>query len=335
MTKKAQDIPQGVSKGQRLSAVIFAILLVMFCGAETAQSATRTVTLITSQGQAYEDVADRISKSLADADSLVLRDFDVGELDILDKNGTDFRNSDLVVTVGTSALKYMATNHSDATVLAVFVTSFSYQAVMAEVSSEEHKFFGLFIDQPLQRYLRLTRLLLPNARALSISGLKAADANTGSTKPSSHCNFQLEAVKMTADSNPIRLLDSYYARSDAFLVFPKSSAQDRNSAKWILYLASRHRKPVIAFSEKYVDGGALASVFAAPSDIAKETHEVLKRWQEMGIPETAWGKTGDIFTVKTNSRIARFLKLKIASESQLTQNLAKDSLARDCESNET
>ncbi|MFK8049331.1 MAG: hypothetical protein AB8B81_12970 [Halioglobus sp.] len=336
MTKKRQDSPQGLPKGPGIIAITLTILLVTLGGARSAQAATRVVTLVTSQGNAYEEVRARISKSLEHVDELVLHSFDVGELDILDKSTPHFRDSELVVTVGTSALKYMATNHPEATVLAVFVTSYSYQAVMAEVSPRDHRFFGLFIDQPLERYLLLTRLLLPEATALSVSGLELANgvAQQENT-PISHCNFQLEAVKMSADSNPIRLLDSYYTRSDAFLVFPQSSAQNRNIAKWILYLASRHRKPVIAFSEKYVDGGALASVFAAPSDIAKETHDVLAKWQSTGIPEVPWGKTGNIFTVKTNSRIARFLKLDIASESQLQMNLAKEGIAQHCEQNET
>lgn len=336
MMKEAQQSPPVLERSiGRCAAVFFTVLLVLLCGARAAQCAPRAVILITSQGDAYEEVANRVYESLADTQDLSLQSFDVSEFDALSKSGTDIQDSDLVVTVGTSALKYMATNHTDATVLAVFVTSFSFQAVIAELAPQQLHFFGLYIDQPLERYLRLTQLLVPNAKFLSITGLKAADTVADITEsPTSDCNFHLEDVEINADSNPIRLLDRYYARSDAFLVFPQANALDRNSAKWILYLASRHRKPVIAFSEKYVDGGALASVFAAPSDIAKETHDILELWQKTGIPKTAWGKTGDVFTVKTNSKVARFLKLKIASESQLTQNLAKESLAKDCEVNE-
>ena len=336
MTEKAQDSPGELAAGLWHFAAVFTLLVTMLCGSQAAPCADKAVTLITSQGHSYEEVSNQVYSDLTKADDFVLRSFDVGELDILDKSGTNFHDSDLVVTVGTSALKYMAKNHPDATVLAVFVTSYSYQALMAEAALQQHRFFGLYIDQPLERYLHLTRLVRPKANSLSITGLKAADTIADITEPpSSNCNFELEEVEMTADSNPIRVLDSYYARSDAFLVFPQANALDRNSAKWILYLASRHRKPVIAFSEKYVVGGALASVFAAPSDIAKETREILAKWQKTGIPEVAWGKTGNIFTVKTNPRIARFLKLKIASESQLTQSLAKDSLVRDCKSNES
>ncbi|MFT4825845.1 MAG: putative ABC transport system substrate-binding protein [Halioglobus sp.] len=332
MTKRTP--PQLIRSAGRCT-VVFTLLMAILCGARTAQCATRTVTLVTSQGHAYEEVGNRVYNNLIGTEDLVLRTFNVGELDILNKNEAGFLDNALVVTVGTSALKYMATNHQNATVLAIFVTSYSYQAVIAELAPQRHHFFGLYIDQPLERYLRLTQLILPSAKSLSITGLKAANTVAEITEsPSSNCSIHLEEVEMAADSNPIRLLDSYFARSDAFLVFPQANALDRNSAKWILYLASRHRKPVIAFSEKYVDGGALAAVFAGPSDIATETSDILSVWRETGIPDTAWGKTGDVFTVKTNLRIARFLKLKIASESQLTQNLAKESLARDCEVNE-
>ena len=132
------------------------------------------------------------------------------------------------------------------------------------------------------------------------------------------CGFMIQRVRIEESDNPIRLLDPFFSSADAFVPLPHPGSIDRNHAKWILYLASRHRKPVIGFSSRYVDAGALASIFASPEDIVAETVEIIAKWNLLKESPKPWARPGDRFSIKTNPKIARFLRIQIPGETELS-----------------
>lgn len=309
-----------VSRGPQLflnfgkNLLLFTLLL-LFC-VQYGQSAERTISLLSSQGTTYLNVSDSLSNALSKPGELKIHQLSTDELSSKNEPNATLNRSELIVAIGTKAVRFLTEHHPEATVLAIFTTSYSYNAAIAKLPEDEHKFFGLFIDQPLERYLHLARLLLPEAKTLGATGLMGKDSITTA------CGFGIETADIEADSNPIRLLDSLFTNSDVFLVLPNSSSTNRNSAKWILYLASRHHKPVIAFSEKYVTGGALAAVYASPDDIVQEADTIIKSWLKTEIPKVPWKKMGEQFTVKTNTGIARYLRLTLAEDAVLEEKLA-------------
>lgn len=308
--------------------IVLGTVLQLFC-IQPGQAAERTVTVLASQGTTYLRVSDSLSEDLSNFEKIKLHQLSTA--DVSSEPNAIINNSELTVAIGTKAVRFLAEHHPDATVLAIFTTSYSFNTAVAGLPSNQHRFFGLFIDQPLERYLHLARLLLPEAKTLGITGLpnKSGTGNPADVI-AAECGFVFESVKLAEDSNPIRLLDSLFTHSDAFLALPNSSSMNRNSAKWILYLASRHQKPVIAFSEKYVTGGALAAVYAAPDDIAQEADSIVEDWLKSDIPAVPWQRMGRQFSVKTNTGIARYLRLTLDDDATLREKLGDTDYKNTC-----
>jgi putative ABC transport system substrate-binding protein len=296
--------------------------VLQLCYIQSGKTAERTIALLTSQGSPYLSVSDSLSEDLSNLEEIRLHQLSTEGA--FSEPNTIINRSELTIAIGTKALRFLAEHHPDATVLAIFTTSYSFNAAIAGLPSNRHQFFGLFIDQPLGRYLYLARLLLPEAKTLGVT--EQPDKHVADKRPqvvAAECGFVFENTNILEHSNPIRLLDSVFAQSDAFLALPNTSSITRSSAKWILYLASRHQKPVIAFSEKYVTGGALAAVYAAPNDISKEAGRIVEDWLKSGVPAVPWRRMGQQFSVKTNTGIARYLGVTLDDNAKLLETLAK------------
>jgi putative ABC transport system substrate-binding protein len=284
-------------------------------------TAERTIALLTSQGSPYMRVSDSLNEGLENLGGIRLQQLSTE--DMSSEPHTIINDSELTIAIGTKALRFLTEHHPDATVLAVFTTTYSFNAAAAKLPSNRRKFFGLFIDQPLERYLYLARLLLPEAKNLGITGQPNKHGEGRRAQViAAECGFVFQNTNILEDSNPIRLLDSLFTQSDAFLALPNTSSTSKNTAKWILYLASRHQKPVIAFSENYVTGGALAAVYAAPDDISKEAKNIVADWLKSGVPAIPWRRMGRQFSVKTNTGIARYLGLTLDDDATLREKLA-------------
>jgi putative ABC transport system substrate-binding protein len=74
----------------------------------------------------------------------------------------------------------------------------------------------------------------------------------------------------------------------------------------VLPLSYRFRTPVIAYSKKYVDAGALASVYFSPDNVAATIADSLL--------EDSSVDTSNDFSVSLNSSVARSLGIKLVDK---------------------
>ena len=175
----------------------------------------------------------------------------------------------------------------------------------------------LYIDQPLERQMHLARLLLPNAKsvgvALSQQTLrllpdirKAADAE----------QLETQHTLVLNNENPVQRLRDTLATTDVFLTLPDQTIFTRTTAKWILYMSLRQRIPLIGFSKKYVDAGALAAVYTTPRQAGQEAADLLATNRCAGTETYP-----RYFSVSTNPAAARALRIDLPSEQQLHKAL--------------
>jgi putative ABC transport system substrate-binding protein len=120
---------------------------------------------------------------------------------------------------------------------------------------------------------------------------------------------------LDADRNPLKALEPIIKYNDMFLALPDQARVARATAKWALHLAYRYRKPVIGFSEKYLQAGAIASLYSSPQNFARQTAELLPSI----LSESSNGDPlyyPRYFTVGLNPRVAANLKITLANDIQ-------------------
>jgi len=205
-----------------------------------------------------------------------------------------------------------------------FLPRQTYEALLQKYEGHTRiragKVTAVFLDQPYNRQLALARLIAPEAKVIATalgpnSQKDLALLNEAATAQ----GFTLNHTTLKETDNPIHKLQPLIREADIFLALPDKSVFTRTTAKWILYISFRQRIPLLGFSKKYVEAGALAAVHSTPEDIGQQTAELVNRFlHNQTLPAASYPT---YFSVTTNDTAANSLRLDIPSPQRLTQEL--------------
>ena len=234
-----------------------------------------------------------------------------------------FNNSKLVVPIGYHALKRVIEYSDSRPILATLITRDSFDKAL----DKNHKITStikvgaVFIDQPLVREIRFTRLILPGNKKLgflvSRKNLKYLDV----LKKLPDNNHFIKILN--PDDNIINEVSETLDRSDIFISLPDSLIFNKRTARSILMSSYRKRKPVIGFSNAYVRAGALAAIYATPSQIGEQTGELILKIIETGDLERIKTYDSKYFTISINHNVARSLGLSLPDVKFIERKLSQ------------
>lgn len=302
-----------------LYSIALAVLLAVGQPASAAPQNGSSVIVVQSTGKHYDKVRQLLSRKIA-VDNVIA----IGPERLSAKSASAIEQIDertIVVAIGTKPTRYLARTKPNAKVLSILVTEHSFKKATSS-ATKSNRFVGQFIDQPLERYIDLTRLLLPKAKAIASLATNSS-AKLALQSSASACNLTLNTDSINARSNPIAVLNKLFDNSDAMILIPQLNPLNGSTAKWSLHIASRHRKPVIGFSEKFVAAGAMAAIYASAEDIALDAADTVSQWQLASIPAQTENHFGKRFTVKTNKNVAGFLGLTIPDSRDIENQLQR------------
>jgi len=234
-------------------------------------------------------------------------------------------NSDLVITIGSAAAEYMFEQPSNSALLCSFITRSAYDAIAAQNPTREHA-HAIFMDQPMERFLALAMLLRQKQPRYKIGVLQGQSL-------SSMSQFELADVDVNsaillADKNPAATIEPLVRSNDVFIVTPSSAYINRLVARLTLQLSMKYKKPVIGFSQKYAEAGALLSLYASPKDIGKSTAQTVIDWLESGQRELSSAGGGQHYTISLNSHVARKYRMQLNIEQLYSKLPAKEQQLR-------
>lgn len=297
-------------------------LLVLFV--PLAQATTDVVLLLSSNSKPYQDVVTGIRSALSPKSQQYA--LTIITLDSLLKGKQTLpAKYAVLVTVGTRATRYAVDEKISDTIFATFVTRSSLLPELTPDRKLPKQLKGaLVLDQPAQRLVALAQLINPQARSLG-TAVNGSSPNRLDEfeRAVEKTNLQLNVATLFENSNPIGELKSIFSDSDVFVVIPDKARFNSKIAKWILFLSYRHRVPVIGYSQKYTDAGALVSLFSTPEQIGRDTGErvregLLERGQQFSNPKLFSPR---YFSLTVNDKVADSLALEIDSAEQLKQRL--------------
>lgn len=274
--------------------------------------------VLSRQSDSYQQVADSIKANLPSQIEVIT----LQELEDANFNSEGFEH---IVAVGSRAADRLYSRISPSQKLyASFLPRLTYQALLNRKKDQTRIQNGtitaVYLDQPYGRQLRLARLIAPDAKTVAT----ALGPNSKNDLPlleaaATQQQLQLSSTVLQESDNPIHKLQPLIRNADLFLSLPDKSVFNRTTAKWILYISFRQRIPLIGFSQKYVEAGALTAVFSTPGQIGRQTAEIIQKVKAgHPLPTPQHPK---YFSVITNKKAANSLNIKMPSEDALTQQL--------------
>ena len=292
-------------------AVFIALFLFVsnFC---QASSTPHIILLLSSKQPVYQTVADSMYSSLHITTNI--------EEHTIDSLNTISAPPQLVLTIGSAAFKEALIKFKTSPIIASFLPRRIYEELIGSSLIKNNNTTAIFIDQSMQRQLALARLITPTGKTVgTVFGASSINERQRLYDAAKTTGFKIKSVVLNSADNPVSTLQPIIQKTDVFLAIPDQSAFNRASAKWSLFIALRLKKPLIGFSEKYVDAGAPAAIFSSPQQIGKQTAEILISYLKTRIlPTPAHPK---YFTVKTNLKSIQTINLQMDDAATLQQQL--------------
>lgn len=276
-----------------------------------------TLIVLSSDLPAYREVASAISSnSNTPTKKILLQEYSSQSSD------EEFQS---VVAIGSkAALELLEKAPEQQKLYATFLPRQTYQALLER--NKQHPrikrgaMTAVYLDQPYTRQLSLARLIVPDAKNIATALGPNSQKDLGLlTEAAKQFNFSLLYETLGDSDSPIQKLQPLIRDADAFLTLPDKSVFNRTTAKWILYISFRQKIPLIGFSRKYVDAGALAAVFSTPEQIGRQTAELIENTiLNKRLPKAEHPR---YFSVATNPKAAAALRIKLPPGDVLTQQL--------------
>lgn len=227
---------------------------------------------------------------------------------------------DLVVTVGSRAARALQANPSAAPVLFTLLPS-----VDPAYAQEKRLRPGdsiIFVDQPLQRQLRLILQISPVPSTIGVllgpSGNETVDRLRHETD---RVGLSIATERVDAEADLGRSIERLMHRSDVLLTLPDPSIYNRKTIFNILLSSYHNKVPVIGFSSAYVTAGALASVYTSPADIGHHAAEIAAQYLISGAQGLPAPDHPRYFSIAVNPQVARSLNIDMPDAIELAKRL--------------
>jgi ABC-type uncharacterized transport system substrate-binding protein len=232
--------------------------------------------------------------------------------------------NNLLVTIGTKALYKTLENLPDIPILAVLITRGAFKEFIrrhpdASERVSQGTLGGLYLEQPASRYLYLAAALSPKARRIgAVTGPLSSELLTELRPLTQQFGLEFNHELISGQDNPTRPIDRVMSNSDVYLALPDSSLFNRGTAKWVLLSGLKRRVPIIGFSSRYAEAGAVAAIYTTPEDAATETAQCINlralNKEDYRLPPPAYPNS---YTLTLNHKVSKKLGLPPPDETEL------------------
>lgn len=309
------------------SIFIQGLLVLLFCLGNDAYAGNGNkdiVIIIPSQKQPYQAVAGSIRKEIANTPT-------IGKVKILDLSAIRkfpqryLQGNKLVILVGAKALGFYIRSKVSIPFIASFTTKSAFASLTLRTGFE-HIFRrnfvgGVALDQPPYRFIRLAKLIKPDLKSIGVVvGPRAKAKSSVIQREASHQGSMLNVANIEGNDNPVTKLRSVFTKSQLLIVFPDKANFNRSLSRWVIALSYKHHVPVISYSKKYADAGALVSLYSEPEQIGKQTAEMARSYLLRGLQPRKL-VAPKYFDLRINQSVKQALNLSLPTKSELLKKL--------------
>ncbi len=294
---------------KRIKYILYFILFPIYILAHPSFASEIKISLLISDNPQSQYVAKKLQSKFFRSEESVSIEIS----NIKDKFYTSNNDTSLIVSVGTKSTNIIFNNDSKIPIYSLMVPRDIYNNLIS-TKQLKNQYSALYLDQPFERYLLLLKKLMPNAKRIGIF----TNNNLSGEKSSyeliaKELDFELFIKPINTNENPINEINQLFSKVDAVLLLPEKII-NQLSAKWILFSAFRNQKPVVGFSKKFLDAGALASIHSNLDDLVEEAyHDILYFLDNKKFKNNAHYPKR--YEIKINESVSRTLNLSIDKNS--------------------
>lgn len=218
---------------------------------------------------------------------------------------------DLVVSVGTNAAQEVISSTELASnILCIFLPKTTFES-FRDADASDRMISAIYLDQPFERQLQLSRKILPKAARVGVLLGKVSSDRRGELQSVVQAlHLKLQALQI-GRGNFLKQIQPLLKSSDLVLAIPDPEVNSPKQAKRLLYSAYKRRVPVFGFSKSYVTAGALAAVYSTPEQIGMQAAELVLNFIVSGKMASAAAIPPKYYSVEINESVARSLGIAI------------------------
>jgi ABC-type uncharacterized transport system substrate-binding protein len=243
---------------------------------------------------------------------------EIRSLDLSRQKTQETPEAGLIITIGVRAAAELQNHPADVPVLNVLIPQDAYRQLIAAARRETA---AVFLDQPVERQFAVAHALLPTVHAAGMLLGSESSADIASfSRAAGRFSLRLDIVTVDRGANPASAIRQLLTNNEVIVSTFDREAYQPATAKWLLYLALRQRRPIIGFSYALLEAGAVATVFSTPEDIARQTAGIVAAWVHTGVAPTGTAFPR-YYNIGINARIAEKLGLNAPSEKVLEKRV--------------
>lgn len=221
--------------------------------------------------------------------------------------------ADLIISVGSAATATVVERHRRPT-MAVLVSG--RQLTDLRARNPEANLSGFVLDQPMERQIRLIAAVMPKGSRIGVLHSAEVVLDPELARAASANGFRVIEHRVAGSAEVISGLEYVLPASDALLALPDPVLSAPNPARSILLTSYRFRRPIFAFSQAYVEAGALAAVFSTPEDVATDVAGWVRSLGN-GLARLPQPRAPVSYRIAVNRQVARSLNIGVPPEAQL------------------
>ena len=223
----------------------------------------------------------------------------------------------LYVAIGEQAIKSLNEFDSNAFVLRILsrkIPGSKYTSAQSD----------LITAQPECRHIQLIKAINPDWSAVAVlSSVDSLDIAAALTKCTIRQNLNLNVYAITDKSDLLKTLETAIEDNKVLLAITDPFIYNSNTVKNILLTAYRHRKPVIGYSDSFVQAGAVAAIYTSPESIGGKASRIISGFFDNNWQFNKNVYSTDDFSISTNAQVATSLGITLPSEDSIRKSMEK------------
>jgi len=303
---------QFINKASILTILVLLLLLLFSKPSDIFADKHQNVVIITSSNSNYEQqTSASIREKLESVGAMAII---ISTDDIISAS----RNvKTLYVAIGEDAIKSLHEYDSDAFVLRISSrknSDYKYTSAQSD----------LITAQPDCRHIQLIKSINPEWSTVGVlSSLGSLDIAGALTKCAIRQNLNLRIYAITDNTDLLITLETAIEDNKVLLAISDPLIYNSNTVKNILLTAYRHRKPVIGYSDSFVQAGAIAAIYTSSESVGDKAATIIS-----GFFSNNWQfskniyVTGD-FSISANTQVATSLDITLPGEESIRNSIMK------------
>jgi putative ABC transport system substrate-binding protein len=301
---------QCVNKSAVFLLYAFVLILVFSISRDIFADSTQNVVIITSSNSNFQrQTAARIREKLEANGAMAII------ISTEDFISSSQNVKTLYVAIGEYAINSLHEFDSDAFVLRIssrIIPGTKYTSAQSD----------LITAQPDCRHIHLIKSINPKWSTVGVlSSVGSLDIAAALTKCAIRQNLNLRVYAITDKTDLLVTLEAAIEDNKVLLAISDPLIYNTDTVKNILLTAYRHRKPVIGYSDSFVQAGAIAAIYTSAESVGDKVATIIS-----GFFSNNWQFNQDIyatgdFSISTNTQVATSLEITLPSKESIQDNI--------------